>query len=256
MALTRAQKEAQVTEIRENIQKAHTVVVWEYLGLKAEEIAILRNKISKAGAKNTVYKNRVAKVAFKEEGKEEIMDQLQGSSSFLFTFDDNMDSISELNKFVKERDEINFKGAYIEGVWHDAEQITAIAGLPPKTDLLSMLLSVLQGSMRNLAYSLKQVAEKMPADGSPAPEEVKEEPAKQEAPAEEAKEEVKEEAVEEKSVEETPSAEEPTKSEEEAPPSEPEIKEEPAVEESAEEPAKETEAEEEKEEAPAEEKAE
>ena len=197
MALTRQQKEQQVQDIKANIEKAHTVIVWEYLGLKAEEVSELRNKITKAGAKNTVYKNRVAKVAFQEAGKEEILDQLTGSSSFLFTYDDNMESISALNEVAKEKDFVNFKGAYIEGEFYNAEKITEIAGLPSKDDLLSMLLSVLQGNLRNLAYSLSQVAEQQPADESAATvEEAKEEPAEEPA-VEETTQETAEEAAEE-----------------------------------------------------------
>ena len=161
-----------------------------------------------------------------------------------------MESISELNKFVKDRDEINFKGAYIQGEYYDAAQITEIAGLPTKDELLSMLLSVLQANMRNLAYSIKQVAEKMPADGAA--------PAEPEAKTEEpAAEEVKEEApAPEETPAEEPKAEEPAKTEEpaEEKPAEEVKEEEPAADEAAEEPAPEPVAEEEKqEEAPAEE---
>ena len=40
------------------------------------------------------------------------------------------------------------------------EQITALAKLPNREGLLSMLLSVLQAPVRNVAYAVKAVAEK------------------------------------------------------------------------------------------------
>ncbi len=203
MAITRTQKENHVVEIKDLISKSNIIVIWDYLGLNATEISSVRAAIRNENAVNKVYKNRVAKIAFKESGKEEVLEILEGPSSFLFIESDESNALKELNKFIKENDNISFKAGYIDGEYYDAEAITEIAGLPSKDDLLSMLLSALQGTMRNLAYSLSQVAAQLPADGNEtATEEVKEEttsveesntteetPAEQEAVVEENKEE-------------------------------------------------------------------
>jgi len=166
--------------------------------------------------------DRLAKLAFKESGKEEIMDVLTGPNSFLFTFDNDEGSMKELAKAIKANESLRFKGGYIEGEWYDADKVAEIANLPGKEDLLSMLLSVLQAPMRNLAYSLSQVAEQAPqGDEAPAEEPKAEEaPATEEASttetpaeentesAEENKEEVAEETATEENKEETAEAEE------------------------------------------------
>ncbi len=197
MAITRQQKENHVAEIKDLLSKSNIVIVWDYLGLTAEEVSGIRTTIRNEQAVNKVYKNRVAKIAFKESGKEEILEHLTGPSSFLFIENDESKALNELNKFIKENENLSFKAGYIDGEFYDAQGVAEIAGLPSKEDLLSMLLSALQGTMRNLAYALSQIAESAPT-GESAPiveetatEEVKEEEA---APAEESSE-TKEEAA-------------------------------------------------------------
>ncbi len=158
MAITKAQKEINLTELRSLISTSKTIVVWEYLGLNANEQSDLRIKLKDANGLNKVFKNRLAKIAFKEANKEEINEVLTGSSSFLFIGDDESTALKELHKIIIKHDNLNFKGGYVDGKFYDGAKILELAGLPSKNDLVSMLLSVLQGTIRNLAYSLSQVA--------------------------------------------------------------------------------------------------
>ncbi len=185
MAITRKQKENHVAEIKDLLSKNNIVIVWDYLGLTAEEVSGIRTTIRNEEAVNKVYKNRIAKIAFKESGKEEILEHLEGPSSFLFIENDESNALKELNKFIKENDNLSFKAGYIDGEFYDAEAVAEIAGLPSKDDLLSMLLSALQGTMRNLAYALSQIAESAPADEAATTEE----PVVEETATEEVKEE-------------------------------------------------------------------
>lgn len=195
MAITKQQKEQHVAELKDLISKSNIIIVWNYLGLTSEEVSEIRASLRNEQSVNKVYKNRLAKLAFKESGKEEILESLTGPSSFLFIENDESNALSALNKFIKENDNLSFKAGYIDGEFYDADGVAEVAGLPSKDDLLSMLLSALQGTMRNLAYALSQIAESAPADTATvetATEEVKEEVAP--ATESETQEEEKEEA--------------------------------------------------------------
>ena len=69
-------------------------------------------------------------------------------------------SLKFVAKFAKKHESFQIKGGIIEGKVSDADTVKAVSQLPGKEGLVSMLLSVLQAPMRNLAYSLSQVAEK------------------------------------------------------------------------------------------------
>ncbi|MDK6387541.1 50S ribosomal protein L10, partial [Escherichia coli] len=65
-----------------------------------------------------------------------------------------------IDEFAKDAKALEIKGGVIEGKVSSVEQITALAKLPNREGLLSMLLSVLQAPVRNVAYAVKAVAEK------------------------------------------------------------------------------------------------
>ncbi len=51
------------------------------------------------------------------------------------------------------------KVVFVDGAFTSVEEIKALAALPNREGLLSMLLSVLQAPVRNVAYAVKAVAE-------------------------------------------------------------------------------------------------
>jgi large subunit ribosomal protein L10 len=64
-----------------------------------------------------------------------------------------------MNDFAKNADKLEIKGGIIEGNVSSVEEIVALAKLPSREGLLSMLLSVLQAPVRNVAYAVKAVSD-------------------------------------------------------------------------------------------------
>ena len=64
-----------------------------------------------------------------------------------------------MNDFSKDADALEIKGGAIEGAVASKEEIIALASLPSREGLLSMLLSVLQAPVRNVALAVKAVAD-------------------------------------------------------------------------------------------------
>jgi large subunit ribosomal protein L10 len=71
-----------------------------------------------------------------------------------------------LNNFSKEHEALVIKTGVIEGQITSVENIKALAELPSREGLLSMLLSVLQAPMRNFALATKAVAEQKEEQGA------------------------------------------------------------------------------------------
>ena len=65
-----------------------------------------------------------------------------------------------MNDFAKTLKHLEIKGGAIEGAVASKEEIVALATLPNREGLLSMLLSVLQAPVRNVALAVKAVADK------------------------------------------------------------------------------------------------
>ncbi|MFT8843260.1 MAG: 50S ribosomal protein L10, partial [Schleiferilactobacillus harbinensis] len=62
-------------------------------------------------------------------------------------------------KFAKTAKNLEVKGGMIEGKVASMDQLSELSTLPDREGLLSMLLSVLQAPVRNVAYALNAVAD-------------------------------------------------------------------------------------------------
>ena len=151
-------KEAVVNEIANLLKDNGAMVICEYRGLTVAKISKLRNDLREKGASMCVYKNSLVTRALKDT-HEGIEEYLAGPNVYVFAKDATDGSLKVLTKFAKKNEELVLKGGIIDGKVSDKDYVMTIASLPSKEGLVSMLLSVLQAPMRNLAYSLGQVAE-------------------------------------------------------------------------------------------------
>ncbi len=156
-------KTAVVQEVSENVKASHAFVVCEYSKLTVKQISELRKTLRTLDAKSVVYKNSLVNRAIGEQYGDELKGLLSGSNMYFFCKDGTNGSLKAIRKFTRLNEGLKIKGGLLDGKFVDADYIQTVAMLPSKEGLVSMLLSVLQAPMRNLAYSLSEVAKKSPA---------------------------------------------------------------------------------------------
>lgn len=161
-----AKKAEQVAAVAEQFKNASSVVVVDYLGLTVEEATNLRAELRKAGVQFSVIKNSVLTRAAKEAGLEGMEDIFKGPSAVAFSNEDVVAPAKILADFAKKIEALEIKAGVIEGKVSTREEIEALAKLPSREGLLSMLLSVLQAPVRNTALAIKAVADQK--DGAAA----------------------------------------------------------------------------------------
>ena len=152
------QKESIVKEVSDLVSSNEATVVCEYRGLTVKQMSELRKILKKNNALALVYKNSL--VARATEGKPELGTYLAGPNLFVFCKDATNGSLKDLAKFAKKNEALVVKGGLVDGEVRDEKYIKTLASLPSKEGMLSMLLSVLQAPIKNLAYSIKEVAGK------------------------------------------------------------------------------------------------
>ena len=163
---TIAKKAQQVTEVAEQFKNAASVVVVDYLGITVEEATNLRAELRKAGVQFAVVKNIILTRAAKEAGLEGMDDIFKGPSAVAFSNEDVVAPAKILADFAKKVEALEIKAGVVEGKVSSKEEIEALAKLPSREGLLSMLLSVLQAPVRNTALAIKAVADQK--DGAAA----------------------------------------------------------------------------------------
>jgi len=152
-------KTAVVQEVADSYKESQALVICEYSHLTVKEISALRKTLREKDGRAVVYKNTLVRRAF-EQGDENFKSLLEGSNMFFFLKDASNGSLNAVYKFCKKNEGLKIKGGMFDGAFANADLMKELATLPSKEGLVSMLLSVLQAPMRNLAYSLSQIAEK------------------------------------------------------------------------------------------------
>lgn len=153
-------KQEAVDVVTSKLQNSVSTVVADYRGLNVSQVTELRKQLREAGVDFQVLKNSLVRRATAASDLTELDAVLTGPTAVAFSETDAVVAAKILNDFAKKNDALKLKGGVVEGKVIDADQLKALAELPSRDGLLSMLLSVLQAPMRNFALAVKAVAEK------------------------------------------------------------------------------------------------
>ncbi|HEY8444543.1 MAG TPA: 50S ribosomal protein L10 [Bacilli bacterium] len=156
---TLQKKVEQVNEVVEKLKGAGSAVFIHYLGLSVAEVTELRQKLHKQNCELKVVKNNILKRASELAGYEGLDDVFKGPSAVAIS-KDTTNASKVLYDFAKTNEKLVVKAGVVEGKVIPLEDLKVLASLPDKNGMLSMLLSVLQAPIRNLAYAIKAVSER------------------------------------------------------------------------------------------------
>lgn len=154
-----AKKAELVDAVAEKMKAAASIVVVDARGLTVEQDTVLRRNLRSEGIEYKVIKNGILRRAAEKAGLDNLKDIFVGPTAVAFSNEDVVAPAKIIYDFAKEAEALEIKGGAIEGSVSSAEDIKALATLPNREGLLSMLLSVLQAPVRNVAYAVKAVAE-------------------------------------------------------------------------------------------------
>lgn len=161
-------KKEVVSEIREKLEKAQSLVLVDYKGLNVEQATDLRNVCRDAGIEYKVYKNNLVKRAAVGTAFEALANDLVGPNAFAFGYDDPVTPAKVLKEFSAKSKKLELKSGVVEGQYFGIEGIKAIAEIPSREVLLGKLLGSLNAPVSNFAYLVKNIAEKLESQGSEA----------------------------------------------------------------------------------------
>ncbi|HFZ6891975.1 TPA: 50S ribosomal protein L10 [Streptococcus agalactiae] len=155
-----AKKAEQVELIAEKMKAAASIVVVDSRGLTVEQDTNLRRSLHESDVEFKVIKNSILTRAAEKAGLEDLKELFVGPSAVAFSNEDVIAPAKVISDFAKDAEALEIKGGSVDGKFTSVEEINALAKLPNKEGMLSMLLSVLQAPVRNIAYAVKAVAEK------------------------------------------------------------------------------------------------
>ena len=146
------QKATVVSEIKEKLENAKSVVMFDYRGLSVQEVTELRRKLRENNADYKVYKNTLTKRAL-DELNIDMDDYLAGPSAISFGTDE-ISIVKVLNDFAKDHKALELKAGIIEGKVASMDDLKSYAAIPSRDMLLTQLAAGLMGTVRDLSICL------------------------------------------------------------------------------------------------------
>ena len=147
MAVTRADKEAELQDLEAAFRGSDSAILVDYKGLNVPQVTELRRQLRAAKASYKVVKNTLARRALKGTSFEPLAQFFVGTTAIAYTSIDPVALAKTLTTFAKTAPMVKIKAAVVQGRAIQPAEVTELAALPGKPELYAKLLFVLQAPM-------------------------------------------------------------------------------------------------------------
>ena len=147
-----AQKQLVIDEIKERINNANGVVLFDYRGLTDGEAKELRRSLRESGSDYKVYKNTLMSRALRDLNID-IDESLFGPSALAYS-EDQVAPIKVLTDFAKKHPAVVLKVGIVDKEITDKAKLADLATIPSRDGLLTMLAGSLIGVVKDLSICL------------------------------------------------------------------------------------------------------
>lgn len=157
MALTKAKKDEVIKEVADLLASAKMTVIAKYEGTPVKALQGLRRQGREQGTTLKVVKNRlvIKAVQATEAIKGVDTTALNGMLLYAFNAEDEVAPAQVIATFAKEQPTLSFVGAITaEGTFMSAEEVTALAALPSKTQLIAGIINTLNAPVNGVMSGL------------------------------------------------------------------------------------------------------
>jgi len=157
MALTRPKKNEVIKEVSDLLSNSKMTVVATYQGTPVKAMQQLRRNGRENGTQLKVVKNRLVIKAI--QGTEHLKDvdtsTLNGMLLYAFNNEDEVAPAQVLANFAKTQPTLEFVGAFsAEGKFLTAEEVTALATLPSREELIAQVVATLLSPVNDITNAL------------------------------------------------------------------------------------------------------
>jgi large subunit ribosomal protein L10 len=157
MAITKADKVAELQQLERAFAGTESAVVVDYKGLKVPEVTELRRQVRGAKGEYKVVKNTLAKRAMKGTAFEKLSEHFIGTTAVAYSGEDPVALAKVLTTFAKATPALKIKAAVVQGRAIKAGEVGELATLPGRPELYAKLLFLLQAPMVQLVSVLSAV---------------------------------------------------------------------------------------------------
>jgi large subunit ribosomal protein L10 len=150
----KAEKKVQGEELRAQLATVSTVILSTFQGITVEQDTKLRRSVEAVGGHYQVVKNTVAERAAEGTPAEGLLKNLKGTNSIAYTKMDPVALAKILTKVAKDVPAFQFRAGWVEGRVVSIQEITQLAQLPSKEELISKVMFLVNAPAQRIAMAL------------------------------------------------------------------------------------------------------
>ena len=153
----RNEKEKDLEAIKKEIAENPNIFVAGYEKMTVRQDFELRKTIRDAGGNYRVIKNNLAAKASEGTPANDLLNDLKGMTSLVYTQKDPVALAKALTKYAKDNAAFTFKAGMVEGRVIDINAINDLAAMPPKEEIYAKLLYLINATATRLVTSINGV---------------------------------------------------------------------------------------------------
>ncbi len=144
-------KQQTIDSLEQSFAQSNSGIATDYRGIKTADVVALRRKLREAGAEYRVVKNTLARIAAGKAGKDQIGSIFEGPMAIAFIKGDISKSAKALTEHITTTKlAMTIKGGFLGNRMLTAADITVIATLPPREQLIAKMMGGIQGPLYGL----------------------------------------------------------------------------------------------------------
>ena len=159
MPKTKLQKETTLEKVKQQIAGAKAIVFTDYKGSKMTDLQEIRKNIKAKGGKFEITKITLASRAFDNSKVKEIVNK--ASLAIGYANEDEVGVPKEIKIYGMKNPNLKILGGYYEGRFLTAEEMSNLADIPSKEELIVKLLGTLKSPMFKMVRILGGQAPKL-----------------------------------------------------------------------------------------------
>lgn len=156
MSLNLEEKKAIVAEVSTQVTNAQAIIIAEYRGLEVGQLTQLRAKTRESGIYFRVIKNSLVRRAVADTPYAELVKHMVGPLAYGMGADP-VAAAKVLHEFSKSNEKFVIKVGAIGEQVISRDEITALASLPSREELLSKLIGTMQAPIAKFVQTLNEV---------------------------------------------------------------------------------------------------
>lgn len=164
--MNRQEKEVVISDLKKLFTDFDNAFIVNYKGLTVEVLQSLRRDLRKQGEVFKITKARLMKRAAQDAGQNQewvnsIEGDFKGQIGLVFSSSDVSLVSKKLVNFAKAHEKLQIVSALIESKVFSVEDIRIIASLPPREQLLAMVLGTMKAPISSFAQVLNAMLVKL-----------------------------------------------------------------------------------------------